>query len=221
MNSCQRELFKMQDLDYRSFHAKLIPQIDPQRIIGIPTPRLRAFAKGFCDPSFLTDLPHYYYEENNLHAFIIAQIKDFDTCLLAVDAFLPYVDNWATCDSLRPKAFAKEPGRLLPAIRRWLQSSHPYTVRFAIEMLMCHFLDDCFDPCYPQWVAGVSSSDYYVKMMVAWYFATALAKQYEAVLGYIEHRRLSPWIHQKTIQKAVESHRISPARKIELKKHRL
>ncbi|MBQ4052674.1 MAG: DNA alkylation repair protein [Clostridia bacterium] len=221
MSNLKRDLFALQDLPYREFHASLIPTVDPARIIGIRTPVLRRFAKSFRDAGFLESLPHYYYEENNLHVFLINQIKDFDQCLAAVQAFLPYVDNWATCDSLRPSVFAKNKEALLPAIQGWLQSEHPYTLRFGIEMLMCHYLDRDFEPCYLNWVAKIQTEEYYVQMMVAWYFATALAKQYDAAFPFIEGRRLDPWIHQKTIQKAVESLRVSPAHKEQLKKHRI
>ena len=211
----------MQDCSYRDFHSRLMPTVEKERIIGIRTPQLRRFSKTVGEAgSFLKELPHYYYEENNLHAFLIAEIKDFDVCLAAVEAFLPYIDNWATCDGLRPKVFAKNTDRLLPRIRVWLASGHPYTVRFGMEMLMCYYLDAQFNPVHLEWVASVSSEEYYVNMMAAWYFATALAKQYDAVLPFIEQRRLSPWVHQKTIQKACESYRITPQQKEYLKKHR-
>ena len=221
MTEIQRKLFEMQDLSYRDFHARLMPTVPKEQIIGIRTPQLRRFAKSFGDvENFLKELPHYYYEENNLHAFLISEIKEFDRCILALDTFLPYVDNWATCDGLRPKIFAAYPENLLPKIQEWLTSEHPYPVRFAIEMLMCFYLEKNFDPVFPDWVASVSSEDYYVKMMVAWYFSTALAKQYDAVIPYIEQRRLSPWVHKKTIQKACESYRITLQQKEYLKKHR-
>ncbi len=221
MTDLQKQLFALQDASYREFHARLMPTVERGRIIGIRAPRLRAFAKELADPAvFMTALPHFYYEENNLHAFLINDIKDFNDCLEATEAFLPYVDNWATCDGLRPKASAQNTARLLPPIQRWLASEHPFTVRFGMEMLMCHYLEKQFDPIYLEWVASVCSEDYYVKMMKAWYFATALAKQYEAALPYITERRLEPWVHQKTVQKACESDRITQNQKEFLKKHR-
>lgn len=210
-------LFELQDPGYKAFHARLIPTVEPSTIIGVRVPVLRAFAKtlGREADAFLAELPHRYYEENNLHAFLIAETADFERCLEQVEAFLPYIDNWATCDGLRPKCFRKERGRLLPAIRRWLQSEHPYTVRFAIEMLMVHYLDEAFEPEYLRLVAAVRSEHYYVKMMVAWYFATALAKQWEQTLPYLAE--LSDWERRKTIQKAVESDRITEEQKDYLK----
>lgn len=209
-------LFAMQDLGYRDFNAKLLPTVDPQKIIGVRVPRLRAMAKeiGIED---LGPLPHCYHEENMLHAFCIEGIKAFDRCITAVDMFLPYVDNWAVCDSLRPKCFKNHKEELLGHIERWLQSEHAYTVRFAIEMLMVHYLDEAFSERYPEIVMSVCSNDYYVNMMVAWYFATALAKQYDAVIGYLLHDRLPVWIHNKTVQKAVESFRITEEQKCYLR----
>ncbi len=212
-----KELFKMQDPVYKAFQGRLMPTVEPSAIIGVRTPMLRAFAKGLRDGTepFLAALPHRYYEENNLHAFLINETADFDRCLGQVEAFLPYVDNWATCDGLRPKCFRKNRERLLPFIRRWMESAEPYTVRFGIEMLMVHFLDEDFFEESLNWVASVRSSEYYVQMMVAWYFATALAKQWDAALPYLE--RLPDWERRKTIQKAVESYRITPTQKDYLK----
>ena len=214
-------LFALQDAGYRTFHARLIPTVDADRIIGVRVPDLRRLARSLRGTpeaaAFLRQLPHTYYEENNLHAFLIAAGTDFDRTAAAVDAFLPYVDNWATCDSLRPAVFAKNRRALLPHIRRWLQDPHPYTRRFALEMLLCHYLDDAFDPVYLQWAADVPQDHYYVKMMVAWYFATALAKQYDAALPWLQQNRLPVWVHNKTIQKAVESYRITPERKAYLR----
>ena len=165
----------------------------------------------------MSELPHRYYEENNLHGFLLCRMRDFDACLAAVERFLPHVDNWATCDTLSPKSFSRTPARLLDPIRRWLDSSHVYTQRFGIGCLMRWFLDERFSPEYPELVAAIRSDEYYVNMMIAWYFATALAKQYDAVLPYLEQRRLDPWVHNKTIQKACESFRVPQERKIHLK----
>lgn len=217
----QERLFAMQDLGYRDFHSRLMPTVDKERVIGVRTPQLRKFAREFGKTPdaevFLASVPHYYYEENNLHGFLISAMKDYGQCMEAFEAFLPCVDNWATCDLLSPKVFRTHLPELLEAIRRWMQSEHTYTVRFAIGMLMSFYLDDAFDDAYPQMVAAVRSGEYYVNMMVAWYFATALAKQYEAVLPYIEKRRLDQWCHNKAIQKAVESYRITAEQKEYLK----
>lgn len=217
MTQIKRRLFSMQDEKYRAFQCRLMPTVDPQRVIGVRTPLLRNFAKALRGTAegeaFLRSLPHRYYEEDNLHGFIIAAMKDFDACIAALDAFLPYVDNWATCDGTSPKVFKGRLNALLPHIRRWLESGHTYTMRFGIKMLMDHGLDADFDPVYPDTVAAVKSSEYYVNMMRAWYFATALAKQYEAVLPYIKENRLDTWTHNKAIQKAIESYRITAEQK--------
>ena len=214
----QKELFAMQDEGYRAFHSRLIPNIDPARVIGVRTPQLRSYAKQFARREeaeiFLQQLPHEYYEENNLHAFLIEQIKDYETCVREWDRFLPYVDNWVTCDMPSPKVFKKHLPELLTQIRQWMDSGETYTVRFGIGMLMRLYLEpETFSLEYPQWVAEVHSEEYYVNMMVAWYFATALAKQWEAVVPYIEERRLTPWCHNKAIQKAVESSRVTREQK--------
>ena len=215
------ELFRLQDKKYASFQAKLIPTIEPDRIIGVRTPELRALAKELSKDedtgAFLAALPHQYFEEDQLHAFVISGEKDFDKCVGEVEAFLPLVDNWATCDQLSTKAFKKAPEKLLPYIEAWLKSDKVYTVRFAIGMLMQHFLDGRFDPKYADMVAAVRSEEYYINMMIAWYFATALAKQYDAILPYIERKRLDPWTHNKAIQKSVESYRITAEQKAYLK----
>lgn len=214
-------LFELRDLKYREFHSKLMPTVDPDLIIGVRTPKLRNFAKEFGKmpeaEGFLKILPHKYYEENNLHGFLVESIKDYGECVMAVNTFLPYVDNWATCDLMRPKVFKKHLPELLEEIRRWLETDETYTVRFGLEMLMTFYLDEQFDIGYPELVAGVRSEEYYVNMMIAWYFATALAKQYEAALPYIEEQRLDKWTHNKAIQKAVESYRISPEQKAYLR----
>lgn len=211
------QLLSLEDPSYRAFQCKLMPTVDPDTVIGIRTPALRRFAKAFAKTpeaeAYLQLLPHRYYEENNLHGFLIESIRDFDQAVAALDAFLPYVDNWATCDLMRPKVFGKNLPALLPELRRWMASDHPYTVRFGIEMLMTYYLDAAFQPEYLDWVADLRSEEYYVNMMIAWYFATALAKQYHAALLYLQERRLAPWTHNKAIQKAVESYRISDEQK--------
>lgn len=215
------EIFRLQDKDYAEFQAKLIPTVRADAIIGVRTPALRAFARRLCKDegitAFLRNLPHEYFEENQLHAFVISLEKDFEKCAAEVEAFLPFVDNWATCDQLSPKAFKKEPERLLPYIKSWLKSDKVYTVRFAIGMLMEHFLDERFDAKYTDMVAAVRSDEYYINMMIAWYFATALAKQYDAILPYIEGKKLDDWTHNKAIQKSVESYRITAEQKAYLK----
>lgn len=213
----QQELFKLQDTSYAEFMRKLLPTLSPDTVIGVRTPELRRYAKQLAGrediDSFLEELPHTYFEENQLHAFIISEYKDYDNLLSKLEAFLPYVDNWATCDQMSPKIFKKYKKQLLTPIRAWLVSGHSYTIRFAIGMLMQHYLEDAFDDEYPGLVAGVRSEEYYVNMMIAWYFATALAKQYEAVLPYLTEHRLERWTHNKTIQKAVESNRITTEQK--------
>lgn len=217
MTDIQKALFALQDQKYRDFHSKLMPTVDPACIIGIRTPELRKFAKQFAKSgaaeAFLRELPHTYYEENNLHGFLIESMRDFDRVVVELNVFLPHVDNWATCDMMRPKVFAKHREDLLPWIRCWMAEEHPYTIRFGIEMLMVHFLEDAFEPEYLDWVAALRAEEYYVNMMIAWYFATALAKQYDAVLPVLEERRLDAWTHNKAIQKAVESYRITAEQK--------
>ena len=197
----------------------------PESIIGVRTPDLRKYAKELSKrreiEAFLKNLPHRYFDENQLHAFLLSEMKDYGRCIEAVNAFLPYVDNWATCDQLSPKVFKKHRGELLPQIRDWMGSEHSYTVRFAIGMLMQHFLEEDFDPSYPKIVLEYRSEEYYINMMRAWYFATALAKQYDAVLPMIEERGLDPWTQNKTIQKAVESYRITDEQKLYLKSLKL
>lgn len=221
ISQIREELFRMQDTEYREFQKKLIPTADSDAVIGVRTPKLRQYAKqlakneGITD--FLRDLPHRYFDENQLHAFIVSEIKDYDRCADEVDRFLPYVNNWATCDQMSPKVFRKHRTELLQYIRKWLDSGETYTIRFGIGMLMEHYLDENFDPAYPEKVARIRSEEYYVNMMIAWYFATALAKQYEQVIPFIENRRLAVWTHNKTIQKAVESYRITSEQKEYLK----
>lgn len=220
-----KELFDLQDIKYRDFQTRLIPGMDPETAIGVRTPELRKLAKSMAKEAdveeFLRDLPHKYFDENQLHAFIISEFKDYDRCLKEVDAFLPYVDNWATCDQLSPKVFKKNKADLLKQIKKWIKSNETYTIRFGIGMLLTHFLDDNFEPRHLDMVAKVKSEEYYVNMMRAWYFATALAKQYEAALPYIEQKTLDKWTHNKTIQKAVESYRVEEEHKKYLKTLRI
>ena len=217
----REKLFEMQDEGYRELQKKIVPTADPGSVIGVRTPQLRALAKDLLKAgdvsAFLGDLPHTYFDENQLHAFLLSEIKDYDRCVAEVERFLPYVDNWATCDQMSPKVFKKHRPQLLERIRKWIVSDRTYTVRFGLGMLMQHFLDEDFDPAYLDLAASVRSDEYYVNMMTAWYFATALAKQYEATVPYIEGHRLEPWTHNKTIQKAVESYRIMPEQKEYLK----
>ncbi len=214
-------LFCLQDTAYAEFQKKLIPTVDGDTVIGVRTPELRKLAKELIKDEhideFLNELPHAYFDENQLHAFLISEIKDFNRCIEAVSRFLPYVDNWATCDQLSPKVFKKHKAALLPYIKEWIQSDKVYTVRFAIGILMQHFLDDNFETAYVEAVAEVPTAEYYVHMMVAWYFATGLAKQYDAVLPYLTARRLDRKTHNKAIQKACESYRITPEQKAYLK----
>ena len=217
MEIIKEDLFKMQDKKYREFQAKLMPTVAPDTIIGVRTPELRKYAKQLIKSGetaeFLTELPHDYFDENQLHAFIISDTKDYEKCIEEVNTFLPYVDNWATCDQLSPKVFKKHKEKLLGEIKKWMKSKKTYTMRFGIGMLMQHFLDEDFKPEYPEVIAGIRSDEYYVNMMIAWYFATALAKKYEQVLPFIENGSLDAWIHNKAIQKSVESYRISPEQK--------
>ena len=215
------ELIKLQDKGYRDMQVTIIPTVDPDSIIGVRTPALRSLAKEFSkreDVSlFLADLPHRYFEENQLHAFILSGMKDAEKCIKHVDEFLPYVDNWATCDQMSPKVFKKNKELLLEYVDKWIVSDLTYVKRFAVGMLMEHFLDEDFKTSYLTKVSKIRSEEYYVNMMIAWYFATALAKQYDAALPFIEKQKLSIWTHNKTIQKAVESYRITPEQKEYLK----
>lgn len=218
----RERLFELQDEKYRDFQQGLIPTVERKEFIGIRTPALRKLAKelykaGDLD-EFFNDLPHKYFDENQLHAFAISEIKDFDECMKALEEFLPFVDNWATCDQMSPKVFKKNKKELFLHIKKWLGSDHTYTVRFGIGMLMQHFLDEDFDLSYPEMVAEIRSDEYYINMMIAWYFATALAKQYESILPFIEEKRLSPWTHNKAIQKSVESYRITDEQKTYLRR---
>ena len=206
---------------YRQMQVRLIPNIASDTILGVRTPVLRSLAKELEDRErFLQNLPHRWFEENQIHSFLLEREKNFATAIARVEAFLPYVDNWATCDQLRPKCFGRHRQELLPYIRRWIASGEAYTVRFGIGMLMVHYLDDAFDPACLELAAAVHSEEYYVRMMVAWYFATALAKQYDAALPYISGYQLDKWVHNKAIQKAVESYRVSPEQKSVLVQYR-
>ncbi|MBE5970134.1 MAG: DNA alkylation repair protein [Lachnospiraceae bacterium] len=225
----QKGLFSIQDVGYKNFQAKLMPTVNPDKIIGVRAPELKKYAKEYCNSykgdfykeknisKFLDNLPHVFYEEDNFHGLIISNIKDFDTVISLLDDFLPYVDNWATCDSLKPKIFKKYPKELLPHIKRWIKSKHTYEVRFAISMLMTFYLDENFDIKFAKEVLKVDSEEYYINMMIAWYFATALAKKYDAIIPIIESKTMKKWIQNKTIQKAIESYRISDEQKTYLK----
>ena len=213
----QKQLFELQDLQYRDFQAKLMPTVEKESVIGVRVPVLRTYAKKFGKTEeakqFLKILPHQYYEENNLHMMLVAQIKDYESCLAEVERFLPYVDNWATCDLPAPKCFEKHKKELITVIRKWISSEKIYVVRYGIGLLLRLYLDADFDPAYLELVTAVQSEEYYVNMMIAWYLATALAKQWEETIPYLEERRLSEWVHRKTIQKAVESYRITKEKK--------
>lgn len=224
MEEIQKQLFELHDMAYRDFHSRLMPDIDKETVIGIRVPMLRKYAKSIAGTElaekFIKELPHCYYEENNLHMMLITGIKDYDRCLTEIERFLPYIDNWATCDFPAPKCFENHKEDLLPVIKRWIASSETYTIRYGIGMLMRLYLDADFDTEYVRIVAEVKSDEYYVNMMIAWYMATALAKQWDAVIPYIEEHRMSDWVHRKTIQKAVESYRITDEQKKYLKGYR-
>ena len=211
----KEELFKLQDKKYQELQYKIIPNVD--NIIGVRTPELRKLAKKLVKEnnykSFLEELPHKYFDENQLHAFIISELKDFNECMNYTNKFLPYVDNWATCDQMSPKVFKKNKDNLLKEIKVWIKSKETYTIRFGIGMLMSYFLDEDFDKKYLEIVSKIKSKEYYVNMMIAWYFATALAKQYDEAIKYIENNKLDVWVHNKTIQKAIESYRITEQQK--------
>ena len=214
-------LIQLQDLKYRDFQSRLIPGVSPGSFIGVRTPDLRKMARTMYGTEegriFLSSLPHHYFDENQLHAFMLELSTDFNDCVEKTNIFLPYIDNWATCDQLSPKIFRRHRKELPELIRTWIKSDHAFTVRFGIRMLMSHFLDDEFDPAYLRMVSEIRSDEYYVKMMTAWYFATALAKQYESALPFIKDGILEPWTHNRTIQKSLESFRISQERKTELR----
>ena len=217
----RQRLEAVKDQKYAEFQRRLIPGIDPAAIIGVRTPQLRAMAKAMCGTgearAFLMELPHETFEENQLHAFLIEREKEFDSCLALVNSFLPYVDNWATCDQLSPKTLVKDRTRLLVCIRQWLASDHVYTIRFGVNCLMRWYLDDAFDPVYLDWISALRSDEYYVNMGIAWYFATALVMQWDEVIPLIEQKSLDPWVHNKTIRKALESYRITDTQKVYLR----
>ena len=214
-------LLEVKDDKYKDFQAKLVPNISPDTIIGVRTPDMRKIAKEVFNSDlkdgFLAELPHRYYEENLVHFFVVALIKDFDECIEAVEAFLPYIDCWPVSDQATPKSFKKQHERLLPYIRKWIASEHVYTARFGIRMLMNEYLGDDFREEYLSLVASKQGEDYYLKMMVAWYFATALAKRYDESVRYIEEKKLDEWVHKKAIQKALESYRVTEEHKVYLK----
>ena len=216
----RERLFLLQDKEYADFNSRIIPDIERSRIIGVRSPELKKLAKDFAKAdmsAFLADLPHKYIEESYIHAQIINRVKDFDECLRLTELFLPYIDNWETCDSLAPKALGKNKPALTEKIKTWHSSGHTYTVRFGTGCLMRYFLDDDFDVRYAELAAAVRFDEYYINMMTAWYFATALAKHYDAVVPFIEQRRLDNWTHNKAIQKATESFRITPEQKTYLR----
>ncbi len=222
MTNLQKQLFELQDKEYAQFQSKLTPGVDPSLFIGVRVPVLRNFAKEYMknpkQEQFRKSLPHKYYDENMLHGLLISQMKDYEECVEAVDAFLPYIDNWAVCDIMSPKVFKKNRDKLIEKIPEWIASDHTYTCRFGMEMLMSFFLDDAFQAEYLEMPAAVRSEEYYVNMMTAWFFATALTKQWDAALPYITEGRLDTWTHNKTIQKACESYRITPEQKEFLRK---
>lgn len=221
MNNIRGQLFLLADESYRDFYSKLIPTVEKEKIIGVRTPILRKFAKDFFKSGeyedFLNTLPHEYYEENNLHAFLIEQIKDYDTVMEKTKEFLPYVDNWATCDMFMPKIFAKNKEKVLEEAKKMIYSTETYTIRYGIGILMKLFSDSDFSEKYLEYVCNVKSEEYYVNMMRAWYFATLLSKHYEKTVVYIKEKRLDAWTHNKAVQKAVESNRIDKKTKEYLK----
>ena len=214
----QKALISMGEQEYREFSSSLMPTVDKAKVIGVRVPRLRKYAKTLENyDDFLKALPHKYFEEDNLHGFLIEREKDFDKCIERLDEFLPFVDNWATCDGMKPKVLKTQPKKLLTYIKRWIKSTEVYRVRYAINLLMCFYLDENFDKRHLDMVANVRSDEYYINMMRAWYFATALAKRYDDVLPYIKENRLDVWTHNKSIQKAIESLRITKEKKEFLK----
>lgn len=217
-----KELNKLADKEYALFQAKLTPNVQKEKFIGVRVPALRTFAKEFIktddSKKFLSTLPHYYYDENMLHGLLISLSKNFDECISQLDEFLPFVDNWAVCDICSPKILKKDKEKLLDKIKKWISSKHTYTIRFGIEMLMSFYLDDDFKKEYLDLPLKVKSNEYYVNMMIAWFYATALAKQWASAFPIIENKLLPKWVHNKTIQKAIESYRISPSQKEILKR---
>ncbi len=221
MTSLQKALFELSDEEYRVFHSRLMPTVDDALIMGVRTPVLRKFSNEFSKTEaakqFLNDLPHKYYEENNLHAFLLEKEKDYGTLIKMLDRFLPFVDNWATCDMMKPKILKKHTAELIYDIDRWINSSDTYAVRYGINCLMTYYLDESFKEEYFQKVVDIKSDEYYINMMRAWYFAAALTKQYGYAVKVFENRLLDNWTHNKAIQKAVESYRIASEKKVYLK----
>lgn len=213
----QEKLFSLQDIEYKSFHSKLMPTVNPDTIIGIRTPVLRKFANDFYKSdeakNFLENLPHLYYEENNLHAFLLEKITDYHTLIKELNIFLPFVDNWATCDMMKPKIFKNNKDHLIIDIKRWLEAEYIYEVRYGIVCLMTYFLESDFKKEYLSWIATIKSDEYYINMARAWFFATALTKQYESTTPIFENKALDKWTHNKAIQKACESYRVTEEKK--------
>ncbi len=221
MTPIQEKLFELQDLKYKDFHSKLMPTVCKDKIIGVRVPQLRKFAKELnkaeLKTDFLSTLPHQYYEEDNLHAFLIEQIKDFDECIFALDNFLLFVDNWATCDMMTPKVLGTNPDKLYQKIQEWAKSEHTYTVRFAVATLMKFFMDERLDEKHLRLLLGIKSDEYYINMAIAWYLATALSSRWDLVIPYIEKQKFNKWVHNKAIQKSIESYRITKEQKEYLK----
>ncbi len=221
MTPIQEKLFELQDLKYKDFHSKLMPTICKDKIIGVRVPQLRKFAKELnksnLKTNFLNTLPHQYYEEDNLHAFLIEQIKDFNECILALDNFLLFIDNWATCDMMTPKILSTNRENLYGKIQEWIKSEHIYTVRFAIVTLMKFFMDEYIDKNHLNLLLSITSDEYYINMAIAWYLATALSNNWNLVIPYIENNKFNKWVHNKAIQKSVESYRITKEQKEYLK----
>lgn len=217
MTEIQNKLFELKDEKYAEFQAKLTPTVPREAFIGVRVPLVRKLAKELkgseAAHAFLSCLPHDYYDENMLHGLLISELKDYDVCLAETKRFLPFIDNWAVCDILSPKVFRKHRPELIEEIKKWAASEDEYTVRFGIEMLMSHFLDDAFKPDYLAIPAGVVRDEYYINMMLAWFFATALSKQWDSAIPYLRENRLGTWVHNKTIQKAIESYRITDEQK--------
>lgn len=214
------DLFSLKDEQYQVFQSSLIPTIPKDTVIGVRTPILRKYAKDLSNEvrdSFMQELPHQYYEENILHAICLSELKDYDLFMKEIERFLPYIDNWAVCDIIKPKVVQKDKKDFIQYIKKWIDSNEVYTIRFGIDMLMTYYLDEDYRKTYLKYTLKVKSSDYYVKMVVAWFYATALAKHYEDTLEILEEKKLPKWVHNKTIQKAIESYRITFEQKEYLK----
>ena len=221
----EEELFKLQDKKYQKLQVNLVPNVDKEKIIGVRVPEIRKLAKKYKNDDsvneFLKELPHKYYDENLLHGLIISEIKDYDRCIEEVEMFLPYVDNWAVCDTMSPKIFAKNKDKLIIIIKKWIKSSELYTCRFGIRMLMNHFLKEDYKKEYLELPAAIHTDEYYLKMMIAWFYATALAYRWDDTIKYLDEKKLDKWTHNKTIQKAIESYRITDSQKDYLRKIKL